>query len=65
VSKLTYVIYIRNNFHKKYNFEYISDIFKSIFINKIINRLIKVYSCIHVEVLTVQLFGIRKIETQI
>jgi hypothetical protein len=38
--------------------EYISDIFKSIFINKIINRLIKIYSCIHVEVLAVLLFGI-------
>jgi hypothetical protein len=33
--------------------EYTSDIFKSIFINKIINRLIKVYSCIQVKVLDV------------
>jgi hypothetical protein len=36
---------------------------KSIFINKIINRLIKVYSCIQVEVLIVHLFRIRKLET--
>jgi hypothetical protein len=43
--------------------EYTSVIFKSIFINKIINRLIKVYSCIQVEVLIVHLFGIRKLET--
>jgi hypothetical protein len=57
------MLYIRNYFHKKYNLESTSDIFKSIFINKIINRLIKVYSRIHVKVLTVHLFGIRKLET--
>jgi hypothetical protein len=53
------------NYFKKYNVEYTSEIFKSIIINKIINRLIKVYSCIHVEVLIVHLFGIRKLKTQI
>jgi hypothetical protein len=42
--------------YNKYNSKYTSDTFKSIFINKIRNRLIKIYSCIRSEVLTEHAF---------
>jgi hypothetical protein len=53
-------IYIRNylNIYNKYNSKYTSDIFESIFINKIMNRLIKIYSCIRIKVFTEHVFEI-------